>query len=1090
MNTGSRRNTFLQSNHSRRVAARLASIIRGSSPGLPEALETRRLFSALPTGYQDADVGTVGLAGSASYDVPSGTFTVNGAGSDIYGAADGFNFAYATLTGNGAFIAHVTSATPTMGNSPTGIDLRSSLDPAAANMFAAVNGNGSTFVNDRTSDGGTGSNLLVQSGDAPLWLELIRTGNSISSYESSDGTNYTLLATDTFQNLPTTVFVGLAVASHDTTSLATGTFDHVSLTPYGAPPAGYQESDIGVVGTPGSSGYDSANGVFNVSGAGNDIFGSDDAFHYVYTPLTGNGSFVVEQTQVIAADSTAPSGIDLRSSLASDAANMFLADEPGGDVIVNDRTTDGGTGGNLLSSSNPLPSWLKLTRSGDTVTAFTSSDGTNFTQVATDTLTLGSTVYVGLAVASHDPSTLAIASFQNVSLVGTDAPTATLTTAPTVTEVSSSPYDFTVTYGDNFGVNASTLSDSNLVVTGPGGYSQTATLVTTGLTNNTTLAATYSVPTPVTDGTYTVTANANSVFNVSSLALAAGAVGTFTVSIPIDAVAPTATLSDRPPVTSATAPYVFSVTYTDNLGVEAAGLSNNNILVTGPNGYSQLATLLTTGLTDGPSLTAQYSVPAPSASGTYTISMQANQVIDLSGNPVAAGSLGTINSSFTPGAQLSNAPTITTTRTTPYPFTVTYSGALPINTSTFGNGNVTVTGPGGYSQAATFVSSGGSEGNSFAANYTVPAPTVNGTYTVTLNSSQVSDTSNNPVSGGVVGTFVQNVPIPGSIAGSVVSSLNNTGIAGRTLTLSTGATAVTDSNGNFSFANVIAGTYTVTETLPTGVVSTDPTSDIRTVVVTAGAATTGVTFANLPAPAATGPDLTATLVSKTPSAVVGGSAGTMVVKITNIGSAIATGTGSVSLLISPSGLLSASNTVVATASTGALKLKTNASKTLSIKFTYPTSLASGSYKLIGVANSTDSIAETNFANNSASSSAITIAPAFTSLAGQITKTPKTLVHGKSGSATVTVTNSGNVASTASLSISLYESPVASFQSGDILLGTLTRPRNNIKASGGKTSFPVNFKVPSTVTSGNEFIVAVLNGDTVNAVASPTTVAFS
>ncbi len=421
---------------------------------------------------------------------------------------------------------------------------------------------------------------------------------------------------------------------------------------------------------------------------------------------------------------------------------------------------------------------------------------------------------------------------------------------------------------------------------------------------------------------------------------------------------------------------------------------------------------------------------------------------------------------------------------------MTYGSEIPINTSTFGNGNITVTGPGGYSQTATFVSSGSIEGNNIAAVYSVPAPTTNGTYTVTLNSGQVSDTQANPVPGGAIGTFAESIPVPGTISGSVVSSLNNTGIAGRTVTLSTGATATTDANGNFSFANLIAGTYTVTETLPTGVVSTDPTTDVRTVVVTAGAASTGVSFANLPASAATGPDLTATLLTKTPTAVVGGSAGTMSVKITNIGSAIATGTGAITLLISPTGTLSAANTAVTSVSTGALKLKTNASKTVSIKFTYPSSLASGSYRLIGVANSSDAIAETNFANNTSVSNAITIAPAFTSLAGQITKTPKTLVGGKSGSATVTVTNSGNVASTASLSISLYESPVASYQSGDLLLGTLTKAKNNIKASGGKTSFPVKFKVPTTVTSGNEFIVAVINGDTVNAVASPTTVAFS
>ncbi len=459
--------------------------------------------------------------------------------------------------------------------------------------------------------------------------------------------------------------------------------------------------------------------------------------------------------------------------------------------------------------------------------------------------------------------------------------------------------------------------------------------------------------------------------------------GTFNAAVSVDNTAPTALLVSHPPVTSTTATYVFTISYSDNVAIDASTITSRNVQVTGPGGYDQLGTLTSTGLVNGTTVVAQYSVPAPTADGTYNISILPNQVTDSSGNPVAAGNLGT-----------------------------------------------------------------------FA----------------------LSDPANNTA----------------SIAGKVVGSFNNAGIAGRTVSLNTGISTVTDANGNFSFTALTAGAYIISETLPAGVVLSDPANNSRTVTLGAGAAASGVTFVSLPAVAATGPDFTAALSGKTPVAVIGGAKGTTLkVKITNIGASMTASTPiSVALFASPDGTLSASDSIVTTVSAGNLKLKTKASKTVSIKFTYPSSLASGSYRLIGVANSSDAIAETNFANNTSVSNAITIAPAFTSLAGQITKTPKTLVGGKSGSTTVTVTNSGNVASTASLSISLYESPVASYQSGDLLLGTLTKAKNNIKASGGKTSFPVKFKVPTTVTSGNEFIVAVINGDTVNAVASPTTVAFS
>ena len=491
-------------------------------------------------------------------------------------------------------------------------------------------------------------------------------------------------------------------------------------------------------------------------------------------------------------------------------------------------------------------------------------------------------------------------------------------------------------------------------------------------------------------------------------------------------------------------------------------------------------------------------MPAPTTNGNYAISLNAGTVEDLNANAAPAGTLGTFNAAVSvdntpPTAVLISHPPITST-TAPYLFTISYTDNIAVAASTIASGNVQVTGPDGFDQPGTLISTGLVNGATVVAQYSVPAPTAVGTYEISILANQITDTSGNPVAAGNLGTFALSIPAnnTASIAGKVVSSFNNVGIAGRTVSLNTGVTSVTDANGNFSFSGLAAGSYIISETLPTGVALTDPVNDARTVPLGAGATENGVTFVSLPAVAAAGPDFTAALSGKTPVAVIGGSKGTALkVKITNIGASMTVSTPiSVALFASPDGTLSASDSIITTVSAGNLKLKTNASKTIAIKFSYPSTLASGSYKLIGVANSSDAIAETNFANNSAVSSAITIAPAFTSLAGQITKTPKTLVHGKSGSATVTVTNSGNVASTASLSISLYESPVASYQSGDILLGTLTKPKNNIKASGGKTSFPVNFKVPTTVTAGNEFIVAVLNGNTVDAVASPTTVAFS
>jgi hypothetical protein len=50
----------------------------------------------LPAAWQQADVGDVGLAGSASQG-PDGDLFINGAGRDVWGTSDSFHFVYQAI---------------------------------------------------------------------------------------------------------------------------------------------------------------------------------------------------------------------------------------------------------------------------------------------------------------------------------------------------------------------------------------------------------------------------------------------------------------------------------------------------------------------------------------------------------------------------------------------------------------------------------------------------------------------------------------------------------------------------------------------------------------------------------------------------------------------------------------------------------------------------------------------------------------------------------------------------------------------------------------------------------------------------------
>jgi len=146
--------------------------------------------------------------------------------------------------------------------------------------------------------------------------------------------------------------------------------------------------------------------------------------------------------------------------------------------------------------------------------------------------------------------------------------------------------------------------------------------------------------------TYVKTANING-YNGGSVDLIAAALDP---PVGPDTTVPTAALTSAPTITAkGSTAFSFSVTFSDNVAVKAATLGNANILVTGPDGYSQLATLTSTGLGNGASVVATYSVPAPAGgwssavNGKYTVTLEGNQVSDTSSNFAATGTLGTFN---------------------------------------------------------------------------------------------------------------------------------------------------------------------------------------------------------------------------------------------------------------------------------------------------------------------------------------------------------------------------------------------------------------------------------------------------------------
>src|SRR5205807_2555055 len=83
----------------------------------------------------------------------------------------------------------------------------------------------------------------------------------------------------------------------------------------------------------------------------------------------------------------------------------------------------------------------------------------------------------------------------------------------------------------------------------------------------------------------------------------------------------------------------FTVTYSDDVAISISSLGSSDILVSGPRNFSQLATLLSIDAnTSGSPRIATYQFTTPGGTwnaiddGIYTLTLQASQVRDLSGN--------------------------------------------------------------------------------------------------------------------------------------------------------------------------------------------------------------------------------------------------------------------------------------------------------------------------------------------------------------------------------------------------------------------------------------------------------------------------
>jgi regulation of enolase protein 1 (concanavalin A-like superfamily) len=186
------------------------------------------------------------------------------------------------------------------------------------------------------------------------------------------------------------------------------------------PVAPWSTGDIGSTGLGGST-YIAGSG-FSQNGGGVGVNAKVDAGQFLKQTLTGDGE-IRAQILSFTGGAIASTGVMFRETTNVGSREVSLEIE-NGNVVLNTRTGSNTNASTItIGAANAAPNnWLRLTKSGTTINAYRSSNGTTWTLVNTQSISFPTSVLVGLWTASGNTTSSATAVTNNVSVTPFPAP--------------------------------------------------------------------------------------------------------------------------------------------------------------------------------------------------------------------------------------------------------------------------------------------------------------------------------------------------------------------------------------------------------------------------------------------------------------------------------------------------------------------------------------------------------------------------------------------------------------------------------------------------------------------------------------------
>jgi autotransporter-associated beta strand protein len=184
---------------------------------------------AVPSPWQDQDLGTPGLAGSAG-SIDSGNLVLAASGNGIQGTADQAHFLYQPRTNDAVLTVRLdTVSANSVSSASAGILFREGLSPSGRCVYLGRTQSGSLTWMHRDSVGGAITAITNVVSPDVTWLRVARAGNVFCAFQSLDGATWNPVGAPVPLSFPATFNLGVAMSSGANPSIEAARFSNLSI---------------------------------------------------------------------------------------------------------------------------------------------------------------------------------------------------------------------------------------------------------------------------------------------------------------------------------------------------------------------------------------------------------------------------------------------------------------------------------------------------------------------------------------------------------------------------------------------------------------------------------------------------------------------------------------------------------------------------------------------------------------------------------------------------------------------------------------------------------------------------------------------